>query len=71
MKDEKIIGENTTKFDLNDKVREPWIGEINTNRLDSNFKYGYVNPSIPYQSLGFQMAYSNHDQRIFLWIKKI
>ena len=70
MKDEKIIGENTTKFDLNDKVREPWIGEINTNRLDSNFKYGYVNPSIPYQSLGFQMAYSNHDQKSFFGLRK-
>ena len=70
MKDEKIIGENITKFDLNDKVREPWIGEINTNRLDSNFKYGYVNPSIPYQSLGFQMAYSNHDQKSFFGLRK-
>ena len=70
MKDEKIIGENTTKFDLNNKVREPWIGEINTNRLDSNFKYGYVNPSIPYQSLGFQMAYSNHDQKSFFGLRK-
>ena len=62
MSDKKEIGENTK-----DKVfiRESWLGEINTKRFDSNFKIGYVNPSIPYQSLGFQMAYSYHDQDSF------
>ena len=25
-------------------------------------KFGYVNPEIPYQSLGLQLAYSDHDQ---------
>ena len=62
MSDNKEIGEN-----IKNKVfiREPWLGEINTKRFDSNFKFGYVNPSIPYQSLGFQMAYSYHDQDSF------
>ena len=62
MNDDKVIGENTEEMVF---IREPWKGEINTNRFDSNFKFGYVNPSIPYQSLGFQMAYSNHDQDSF------
>ena len=62
MNDDKIIGENTEEMVF---IRDPWKGEINTNRFDSNFKFGYVNPSIPYQSLGFQMAYSNHDQDSF------
>ena len=66
MKDEKIIGENTQDMVF---IREPWKGEINTNRFDSNFKFGYVNPNIPYQSLGFQMAYSNHDQDSFFGIR--
>ena len=62
MSDNKEIGEN-----IKNKVfiREPWLGEINTKRFDSNFKFGYVNPSIPFQSLGFQMAYSYHDQNSF------
>ena len=62
MNDDKVIGENTEDVVF---IRNPWKGEINTNRFDSNFKFGYVNPSIPYQSLGFQMAYSNHDQDSF------
>jgi len=66
MKDEKIIGENTQDMVF---IRDPWKGEINTNRFDSNFKFGYVNPSIPYQSIGFQMAYSNHDQDSFFGIR--
>ena len=66
MKDEKIIGENTQDMVF---IRDPWRGEINTNRFDSNFKFGYVNPSIPYQSIGFQMAYSNHDQDSFFGIR--
>jgi len=62
MSDKKELGENTK-----DKlfIREPWKGEIRTKRFDSNFKFGYVNPSIPYQSLGFQMAFSKHDQDSF------
>ncbi len=66
MNDDKVIGENTEDMVF---IRKPWKGEINTNRFDSNFKFGYVNPSIPYQSLGFQMAYSNHDQDSFFGIR--
>jgi len=66
MNDDKVIGENTEDVVF---IRNPWKGEINTNRFDSNFKFGYVNPSIPYQSLGFQMAYSNHDQDSFFGIR--
>lgn len=66
MNDDKVIGENTEEMVF---IRKPWKGEINTNRFDSNFKFGYVNPSIPYQSLGFQMAYSNHDQDSFFGIR--
>ncbi|MDB9794236.1 TonB-dependent receptor [Flavobacteriaceae bacterium] len=66
MNDDKVIGENTQDMVF---IREPWKGEINTNRFDSNFKFGYVNPNIPYQSLGFQMAYSNHDQDSFFGIR--
>ena len=62
MKDDKVIGENTKDMAF---IRAPWKGEINTSRFDSNFKFGYVNASIPYQSLGLQMAFSKHDQNSF------
>ena len=39
-----------------------WGSEIKTNRLDLSFKVGYVFPDLPYQSFGFQSAFSTHDQ---------
>ena len=62
MKEDKNAGEDVANLKLK---RMPWLSEINTQRFDSNFKFGYVNPSIPYQSIGFQMAYSSHQQNSF------
>tara|TARA_B100000427_G_scaffold7613_1_gene6898 strand:- start:2119 stop:4341 length:2223 start_codon:yes stop_codon:yes gene_type:complete len=39
-----------------------WGSEIKTNRLDLSFKAGYIFPDLPYQSFGFQTAFSTHDQ---------
>ena len=39
-----------------------WGGRIKTNRFDTSFKLGYVNPNIPYQTIGFQLSYNIHDQ---------
>jgi outer membrane receptor for ferrienterochelin and colicins len=39
-----------------------WGSEINTERFEVTTKLGYVNPEVPYQSLGFQTAYSYHKQ---------
>lgn len=41
---------------------EVWGGEIDTRRLDLSTKIGYVFPELPFQSFGFQLAYSNHQQ---------
>ena len=54
--DKKIIGMNNNEF------RNVWNGEISTKRFDSSFKLGYVNPNLPFQSLGVQLSYSSHDQ---------
>ena len=62
MKEDKSAGEDVANLKLK---RMPWLSEINTQRFDSNFKFGYVNPNIPYQSIGFQMAYSSHEQNSF------
>jgi len=45
--------EGTTNF---------WGSEISTERFEVTTKLGYVNPEIPYQSLGFQTAFSHHKQ---------
>lgn len=39
-----------------------WGSEVDTRRFDFSGKFGYVNPEIPYQSLGLQLAFSNHKQ---------
>ena len=59
--DEKTLG--SILFSQNPKYGSSnWGGEILTKRFDSSFKLGYVNPNIPYQSIGFQLSYSSHDQ---------
>lgn len=66
MKDDKRMGQyKDTMLNSSEAIPAIWNSEINTNRFDSNFKLGYVNPNIPYQTIGFQMAYSNHDQTSF------
>ena len=62
MKDDKQTGQ--LDFDKNrDKLTiNYWGSEINTNRFDFTSKVGYVFKDMPYQSIGFQNAYSNHNQ---------
>jgi len=62
LNDEKQTGQidfdpKTDKFTTN-----YWGSEINTRRFEASAKFGYVNPEIPYQSMGVQAAYSNHMQ---------
>ena len=42
-----------------------WGSEIDTERFEVTTKLGYVNPDIPYQSLGFQTAFSHHKQESY------
>lgn len=42
-----------------------WGSEVKTKRLEFSGKFGYVNPEIPYQSLGLQAAYSGHNQNSY------
>jgi len=39
-----------------------WGGSTNSTNFKGNFKMGYVNPNIPYQSLGFQFSYSHFSE---------
>jgi len=62
LKDDKQTGE--VDFDPNTHrlTTLKYGSEINTERFDVSTKFGYVFPETPYQSVGFQIAYSRHDQ---------
>lgn len=47
-----------------------WGSEINTRRFDSSVKLGYVFPELPFQSMGFQAAYSNHKQASYYGLRQ-
>jgi outer membrane receptor for ferrienterochelin and colicin len=42
-----------------------WGSEIETERFEVTTKFGYVNPEVPWQSLGVQLAFSAHNQESY------
>ncbi|TWO33476.1 TonB-dependent receptor [Seonamhaeicola sediminis] len=46
-----------------------WGSEIITNRYEIAAKLGYVNPEVPWQSLGVQTAFSSHKQESYFGFK--
>lgn len=65
MEDNKQIGAVGFNPELDRDNNSLWGSEIQTNRFDSSLKVGYVFPEIPFQSFGFQSAYSNHKQKAY------
>jgi outer membrane receptor for ferrienterochelin and colicin len=47
-----------------------WGGEIDSERYEVAAKFGYVNPRIPYQSMGVQAAYSSHNQESYFGLRQ-
>ena len=68
LNDRKKSGETTFNGRSNNLNRISWGSEIFTQRADASLKIGYVFPLITYQSIGFQSAYSKHNQESFLTI---
>lgn len=76
--DEKQSGEvdfnpDTDRLSTNVPVLsgdEVWGSEINTERFEISGKLGYVNPEIPWQSLGVQVAYSHHNQDSYFGLRE-
>ncbi|WP_415034091.1 TonB-dependent receptor plug domain-containing protein [Flavobacterium sp.] len=62
MNDEKQTGMVEFDPDQHKFSTHHWGSEINTERFDISTKIGYVFPDAPYQSIGFQNAFSSHDQ---------
>lgn len=70
MNDEKQTGQ--VNFDpKRDKLTTNfWGSEINTERFDFTSKVGYVFKDMPYQSIGFQNAFSNHNQESYFGLNQ-
>ncbi len=62
LNDEKQTGEINFNPTLDKGNTDSWGSEIDTKRFETSLKIGYVFPEIPYQSVGLQLAYSNHRQ---------
>ena len=65
MKDEKQTGELRYDVKKDRNTTNAWGSEINTDRIDFSSKIGYVFKDMPFQSIGFQNAYSNHNQQSY------
>ena len=70
LNDEKQTGEldfdpNRDKFPTNF-----WGSEINSERFDFSSKVGYVFKDMPFQSIGFQNAISNHNQHSYFGLNQ-
>jgi len=55
---------DTDKFTTN-----AWGSEIDTERFEVSTKLGYVNPELPWQSLGVQLNFSSHNQKSYYGLR--
>ncbi len=62
LNDEKQVGQVDFDPDIDRFTTNSYGSEINTERFDASAKVGYVFPETPYKTVGFQAAYSMHDQ---------
>ena len=63
--DSKQTGQLNFNPDTDKLTTNAWGSEIDTKRLDVSVKTGYVNPNIPWQSIGVQTAFSSHKQNSY------
>lgn len=70
MKDDKQTGANDFDPNRDRLTMNYWGSEINTERFDFSSKVGYVFQDMPYQSIGFQNAFSNHSQESYFGLNQ-
>jgi outer membrane receptor for ferrienterochelin and colicin len=70
LRDEKQSGEVDFDPDRDRLTTNKWGSEINTERFDLTSKIGYVFKDMPYQSIGFQNAFSNHIQQSYFGLNQ-
>jgi outer membrane receptor for ferrienterochelin and colicin len=70
MKDDKQSGQLNFDPKKDKLTTNYWGSEINTERLDFSSKVGYVFKDMPFQSIGFQNAFSNHNQQSYFGLNQ-
>ncbi|MFN3967955.1 TonB-dependent receptor plug domain-containing protein [Flavobacterium sp.] len=70
MNDEKQTGQLEFDPDRDRLTTNYWGSEINTERLDFTSKIGYVFKDMPYQSIGFQNAFTTHNQESYFGLNQ-
>lgn len=68
--DNKQTGQTNFNPDIDKLTTNAWGSEIDTRRFDFSGKVGYVNPELPWQSVGVQFAVSNHQQESYFGLKE-
>jgi len=69
LSDEKQGGEKNYNPVTDKMTTNAWGNEIFTKRFDATIKLGFVFPEIPFQSFGFQTAYSRHNQDSYFGLR--
>ncbi|WP_233898568.1 TonB-dependent receptor [Tenacibaculum piscium] len=67
--DEKQVGQVAFNPDIHQGSSTFWGSEIKTKRFDTSAKVGYVFPDLPFQSIGFQVAYNKHNQDSYFGLR--
>jgi outer membrane receptor for ferrienterochelin and colicins len=62
MDDKKQMGQLEFNPDVDKGTTNYWGSEIDTKKIDVSSKIGYVFKNMPYQSIGFQNAFSSYNQ---------
>ncbi|MFC4723487.1 TonB-dependent receptor domain-containing protein [Geojedonia litorea] len=70
LNDEKQTGQMAFDPDLHKGTTNAWGSEIDTERFDISVKTGFVNPEIPWRSLGVQAAFSRHEQESYFGLNQ-
>ncbi len=70
LNDQKISGQKNFRDHAGNIHDGAWGSEINTQRFDASTKVGYVFPDMPFQSIGFQNAFSYHNQEGFYGLNR-
>lgn len=69
MNDKKQTGQLDYDRTLHKGSTQFWGSEVNTERFDLTSKVGYVFKDMPFQSIGFQNAFSSHNQDSYFGLR--
>ena len=70
LNDQKQTGQLDFEPESDRGTTNAWGSEIDTRRIEVSTKLGYVNPDIPYKSIGVQTAFSHHLQESYFGLNQ-